>query len=567
MTDEPRGQPGNPLQQGFEFLKTRALAAHSAGDGFAVNHVCQLALHSLRHRVQAVPPGAIRGLDLVDVRWVFFLWLHWLLDYDLLLGEGGRLWLVPLVDRLAGSPPGTHDRVLLSTLFATVENPLSPAPTEPLLTLPDDWLALRSYATEDVSALSLAVEFAWYTNPAGDAWRQLVATWHEKCPAPSPLAGTLQALEQRLETQATLGIGGEQGQLKARATSTVAGEAAVFERCWRAFLDCEWDLLASLIKKLGVSTQVNTNEYFRLFGLIHFSRSFREQPDPQFLSLSRRWYGASRLPSQVFNDFRSHSLTRNSLKLYQQAHPVQGAYERWKCLVLAMLGQLSALRSWDLGRWYGAVSQQSDAHLELARFGDPMHAMYGISSAVLALRSIEEGKNPQADEAIQLLDRLPPGSLTDLVRWLLARRPVEWWSAFQVVSYLSDAIPEPMLPEVARWSNDLSLSCKRLMGMSITYLGFWEKILRFVPRAPELVEVLRPAILQECTRPRSWHFSAGTLTDCLTTATMERSQEIAGCLVGHQLAQNSSEAFDRWRILFAPVPTARSCSPSTENGF
>ena len=409
--------------------------------------------------------------------------------------------------------------------------------------------------------LSLAVEFAWYSNPAGEAWRQLVARWQEKCPPSSRLAGTLQALGQRLETQATLGIGGQQGQLKVGATSTAEGEAASFELCWRAFLDCEWDLLDSLIKKLGVSTHVNTNEYFPLFSFIHYSRFFREESDPQLLSLSRRGYGASRMPSQVFNDFRSHSFTSNSLKLYQQAHPEQGAYERWKCSVLAMLGQLSALRSWDLGRWYGAVSQQSDAHLEAARFGDPTHAMYGISSAVLALRSIEEGKDPRADVAIRLLDRLPPDSLTDLVRWLLARRPVEWWSAFRVLSDLSDAIPEPMLPEVARWSNDLSLSRKRLMGGSISYLDFWERILPFVPQAPQLVEVLRPAILQECSRPVSWNCSAGTLTHCLTTATMERAREIAGCLMGHQLVQNSPEEFDRWRILFNACANRKELLP------
>jgi hypothetical protein len=539
------------------------VAAHEAGDGFAVNHICRVALAAIEQRL-APSRARVAELTLVDVRWVFSLWLSWLLDYELVRDATGKLPPAQFAEQLAVTPQDMHDLTLLSFLLAAFADPLALPDINPLITLPATWIGSRSQETEDVSAFSLAVECAWYGNPAGDPWRSLVTTWRGHCPFGSRLAGALERLERRLATQAALCMGGQPGPVTARAPSPPAA-AGTIERCWQAFLDCDWTLLDQLIRQLSASTRTDTNEYFPLFSLIHCSRPFRHAAGSQALSLSRRAYSLSRQPGQVFTDFRSHSFTSNALRLHLQPEPVQGVHERWKCFLLAMLGQLSALRSWDIGRWFEAVGQQADAHLELARFGEPVQAMYGLSSAVLALRIVEKGKHPLAERAALLLDRLSPEQRTGFVRWLLERRPAEWRGAHSVLAILSDAIPEPMLPDVARWSTTLGLSEKRLVGWSLSYLDFWGYILPYAPDSSPLVGILLPAVLQTCATPLAWHVARETIAQCMVATDASVARQIGDRLLATPVPPASPEADIRWGIVFQACDSRRELLPAYQD--
>lgn len=548
MTDALIELPGSSLSDGMRFLRTRAVAAHEAGDGFAVNHICRVALAAIGQR-HTPRPTRMAGITLGDVRWVFSLWLYWLPDYELVRDETGMLPPARLAKQLAVTPEDFHDVTLLSFVFTAFANPLAIPDLGPLLTLPATWLENRSNESEDVSVFSLAVECAWFGNPAGDPWRHLVTTWRGQCPSGSRLAGALERLDRRLETQAALCIGGQPGPMMTRTSGAPVATGSI-ERCWQAFLDCDWPLLDQLIRQMSASTRTDTNDYFPLFSLIRYSGPFRQAAGSQALSLSRRAYSLSRQPGQVFTDFRSHSFVRNALHLNLQPMPVQGADERWKCFLLAMLGELSALRSWDIGRWFEAVGQQADAHLELARFGEPVHAMYGLSSAVLALRAVEKGKHTFAEQAALLLDRLSTERRTDFVRWLLDRRPVEWRGAHSVLAVLSDAIPEPMLLDVARWATALTLSEKRLWGWSISYLDFWGDILPYVTDAASLVGILLPAVLQACATPPAWHVAGETIVRCMVAANVSVARQIGDRLLATPVPPASPEADLRWSIVF-----------------
>jgi hypothetical protein len=562
LTDAPIELPGPSLTDGMRFLRTRAVAAHEAGDGFAVNHICRVALAAIGQRLTP-HPTRIAGLTLGDVRWVFSLWLSWLPGYELVRDETGMLPPARLAKQLAVTPEDIHDLTLLSFLFVAFADPLAIPDIGPLVTLPEMWLESRTNETEDVSAFSLAVECAWYGNPASGPWRHLVSTWRGHCPSGSRLAGALERLDRRLSTQAALCIGGQPGPMTARPPGAPVG-ASPIERCWQAFLDCDWTLLDQLIQQLSATTRTDTNDYFPLFSLIRYSSPFRQGTGSQSLSLSRRAYSLSRQPGQVFTDFRSHSFTSNAIRLRLQAQPIQGADERWKCFLLAMLGQLSALRSWDIGRWFEAVGQQADAHLELARFGEPVHAMYGLSSAVLALRAVEKGKHPLAERAVLLLDLLPTERRTDFVRWLLQRRLVEWRGAHSVLAVLSDAIPEPMLPDVARWSTALALSEKRLWGWSLSYIDFWGDILPHVPHAPSLIEILLPAVLQACATPPMWQIASEAIAQCMVAADGPVARQIGDQLLATLVPPTSPEADLRWSIVFQACDGRRELLTSYE---
>lgn len=181
MTAAPTEIPGPSFPEGLRFLRTQALSAHDAGDGFAVNHVCRLALTVLGQRLGPSSVSPVAGLTLADIRWVFSLWLYWLVDHDLAQAERGRPLLAGFAERLAGPLETDHDFTLLSFLFVAIADPLVPLDINPLVAIPPEWLQSRSQETEDISAFSLAVEFAWYANPSGEAWRRLVATWRDRC--------------------------------------------------------------------------------------------------------------------------------------------------------------------------------------------------------------------------------------------------------------------------------------------------------------------------------------------------------------------------------------------------
>ena len=324
----------------------------------------------------------------------------------------------------------------------------------------------------------------------------------------------------------------------------------LFEQCWRAFLECEWEHLDALIKELSSKTRVDASEYLPLFSLLHASRPFRPQTDDQTVSLSRRFYGMSRQPAQVFHSFRSHRNAVNALLLKLQSDPHPGAIDRWQCLVLSMLEQLSALRSWDFGRWLQAVAQQGDYHLELARFGNPDHAKRGVMCSVLSLRHPQKGKDSWYDDAILLLDHLTAEERSELVRWLLARRPVEWRGAHRVLEELADSIPEDQVVEVARWTVQLSLSKKALSGWSLTYLNFWSSILPYSERTRQIVEVLLPAILRDAAIPVCWVETTESLILSIREASLPDAKKVIERMIGLNVQANSPESIERWHVIF-----------------
>jgi len=458
MTDILPDEISSSLKDGLRFLRSSALSAHAAGDGFVVNHICRVAIRAI-FRALGDSTGPV-PIDLDDVRWVFCLWLHWLLDYELVIEASGRHSLHGLLERMPKSRYSQHDFVVLSNLFSFLADPLSPFPASSFLELPDDWFEHRSEEPEDIALLSLSTEFAWYSNnnSAGVPWHNLVDNWLTKCPQGAPLATALKTLRRRLALQTELCQGVRQQVSSGIDGSASSNPFALFEQCWQAFLECEWENLDALIKELSSKTRVDASEYLPLFNLLHASRPFRPETDDQTVSLSRRFYGMSRQPAQVFHGFRAHNNTVNALHLKLQSDPHPGAIDLWKCLVLSMLEQLSALRSWDFGRWLQAIAQQGDYHLELARFGNADHAKRGVMCCVLSLRDPQKGKDSSYDDAILLLDHLTEEVRSELIRWLLARRPVEWRGAHRVLRELADSIPEDQAVDVARWTVQLSLS-------------------------------------------------------------------------------------------------------------
>jgi hypothetical protein len=548
MTNVAPENEESPLMQGLRFLRARALSAHASGDGFAVNHVCRVAFRALAR--SAHDPAALLQIRLEDVRWVFGLWLYWLLDYELVIEAVGRISVHGLLEKLPRSGQSVHDFTLIGKMFTFLGEPWSSFPGASDFDFPAEWFVDRASQPEDVALLSLAIEFAWFSSPSsGGPWLALVDGWLTMCPRESRLTDSLQTLRLRLKVQTDLCRGSQQDAQIAPDNTGRHEPFGNLEQCWRAFLQCEWTELDDLVKQLSTKTRVDASDYLPLFNLLHTSRPFRPETDDQSVSLSRRFYGMSRQPAQVFHSFRSHRNSENALRLQLQSNPDHGAIDRWKGVVLTMLEQLAALRSWDFRWWLDAVAQEGVYHLELSRFGDVQHAKRGVTCYVLALQNPNKGSNPLYDDAILLLDRLLPEERSEFVRWLSDRRPVEWRAAHRVIVELADSIPDELLAQVANWTLQISLSKKTLLGWSLTYLKFWTSVLPFSDNMREIVGMLIPAVLRDAENPACWLEAPEMLMLCIGSLPLSSARSILERMKGVDVRPVSAQSFERWHII------------------
>ncbi len=549
MSDTTPTDLDNRKRQGFAFLREKAVAAHRRGDAFEVKHVCEVAIDTVR-TLLADPNRRSVVPSLSDLRWVFSFWLYWLADIDLIYGPQG-LYVRSIIQGLPSTDESPHDGCLLSVLFSFVESPLIVANLEPVFNLPREWITARARDPEDTTAISLLVELTWFHGPANDAWARVLKFFLDHSPQDSPLAAALTSLGHRLIAQAPF-LAHKEFPGSTDLALGPAADAGVMRECWHAFFDCEWKQLDDLIRNLVASTRVDSANYFPLFSVIHFSRFLRRQPGSQFLSLSRRLHAVTRQPIQVFNEWRSSRFARHIIRLRKEVGSA-GADDRIACFVLAMFGELAALRAWDLGGWVDAIRQQSAAHLEVARFGDPGQAAYGLTQSVMAIQSGLLEKDKEARELMWRLDRLPEAGRGEIVEWLLASRPAEWPAANRMLAGMSDSIPERLLPAVARWSVQLETSGKELLASSISELDYWATILPHVDDAPNLVEGLRPALVLACNSPPYWICIGDTIRESLAKATLGTAQELANTMITRAVDRNSSEADARWGIVCSAI--------------
>jgi hypothetical protein len=169
--------------------------------------------------------------------------------------------------------------------------------------------------------------------------------------------------------------------------------------------------------------------------------------------------------------------------------------------------------------------------------------------SVLALQNPTPGKDAWYDNALLLLDQLGEKDRSEFVLWLLARRPLEWLAAHGVLAELSDSISEELLPEVARWTVQITVTKKMLRGWSITYLGFWSRILPYAKYHRDFVGTLMPAILRDSASPLCWREATDSLIYCLRELPSSDALTIIDNMMSTSVPAGSDEDLVRWDII------------------
>ncbi len=517
MTTEPSSPIS--LQQAFEYLRREAIDAHLAGDGMRVLHLCTVGLDRIEH----LPPSGGPLMNVGDVRWAFFLGLYWMLDDWLTYDINGAL------KHLTSDDVSKWDLKLIRFFLTTLQIPLNFQSVDDLKSASTDWLHHRSLESEDVSALTMVVELAWYEDARSPAWRELASEWLERCPRPSLLETELRRTVQRLDLQSRLRVDGRLPDGKVEPTDANRAQNRLIE-AWRLVYEGKFAELDALVGDIVTLIPVESPSYPAFFRVLHFSRIPRNSRESQFVSLSRRNYVDSRQPAQVCQLLRDERFESNFADLARQGFPDGLRSKRFTCFRMAMLNQLHALRSWDIGGWLLGELQRAQALLELCDRGDTDYAKDGIIALRNALNVPEPGKYPHFDKAVRVLDTLAEEDRRSVVRDLLASPWIAWRSAQRVLDELSDAIPDADLSDVAAWYVRLDLD-EYHGKWTRTHLGMWGDVLSWVQNAAELIDLLKPALAVKARHPACWDMLHGTLASAITKGTTHTAQGILSSLL------------------------------------
>lgn len=507
------------VHQAFDYLRREAIDAHLAGDGMRVLHLCTVALDRIDH----LQPSGAPSLNLGDVRWAFFLGLYWMLDEWLTYDVNGAL------KHLTTDDLSNWDVKLIRFFLTTLEIPLNFESVDDLKIAPTEWLRQRSRESEDVTALTLAVELSWYEDARSPAWRELASQWIERCPKPSLLETELRRIVQRLDLQSRFRLDGCLPDDEEVPTDTNR-EQRLLIKAWRLVYEAKFAELDAMVSEIVALIPVESPVYPAFFRVLHFSRMRRNSKESQFVSLSRRNYVESRQPALACQLLRDGRFDSSYADLARQDFPDGIRSRRFACFRMAMLNQLHALRSWDIGGWLLGERQRAQALLELCHRGYTDLAKDGILALRNGLDVPKPGEYPHFDKAIRVLDTLPEEDRTSVVRDVLASPRIALIAARRVLDELSDAIPDVDLPDVAAWYVRLELDEVHSQGMH-THLEKWGEILWWAENAADLVDILKPALAVKARNPACWDMLHATLASAIIKGTAHSAQEILSSLL------------------------------------
>ncbi|WP_146404005.1 hypothetical protein [Planctomycetes bacterium CA13] len=368
------------------------------------------------------------------------------------------------------------------------------------------WWELQFASSESRDELLIGfiflIELVWYQSPYGEEWKKLASACRDSCPNKG-WQRDFAKLEERLSIQASL-YGGTIGQEIESNSEKVSPEQLLLSG-WRLYQACDHESLAKVIGQLNTKVDANSAIYRSFFTLVHFSRMHIKDSEDQFVSLPRYKYVSSKQPIAFVIQARKEAESEALAELAIAGFPGGSlGRQRWIRFRMAMLLQLQALRTWDVGLWLEGLKTRGESRVELGQHQDLSLVLDGLFDLVVSRGFSSIEKSELLKNRIQLADFTNNEKRAAFVSNLLALPATYWRHVADVLSALSDAIPEEVLSDVAAWS--VSVEQNDLISMLWTHslLGFWKEILPFTSNSTELIESLTPAIVSASRKPGLW---------------------------------------------------------------
>lgn len=506
----------HPLRDGLDYLKSRAIEAHLAGDGSQVTFLATLAL---REAKRAEIPWLYESC-----RWAFQLGLYWMSSDDFLHVASDAL------GSTSGGPPETDGLALARFLCRSIERPVIERETLECPLLSDAWLAEAEEDVADCAAVCQAIELTWYAQPLGNDWRNLADRTVGLAGEGSSLRTSVSALTARLDVQQRICITGSEVSDSDLRSATHSMKQLQVASGWRLFFEEQNDELHQHLQYAASTVATTDPEYGPLFYLAHFSRIDRGSREDQFIGLERVRSATRHQPLAIVAADRQSQFSQRHASLARSGYADQSSSDRWACLSLAMLRCISGLRNWHLGEWVSARRDAAGAYLELASRGFPYLAMQGVLGLVESLHVPDHGKQPHVDMAIGLLDGLEQQDRLDLVDRLVQVPRKSEPAASKLLAQLSDSIPKESLSKVASWCSKVEIRRERDEFWK-THLAWWGKTLYAIDNPEEIIDVLHSSLARQVKSQFLWQELETTLTAAMIKGRHEVAAELANGLM------------------------------------
>jgi hypothetical protein len=352
---------------------------------------------------------------------------------------------------------------------------------------------------EVLALLELLTELLWLQvprdiDPIVDGWLQRI---------PTTAAEHVRKTRERLKLQEAL-VSPESPQEDATIELRDASER-LRHRMWKSFLWCEWDALNECREELVGDTPFDSPVARILYELLNRTRFECEYGDPQEIGLTRRLVHIYSSTASAFDEVRQKRCWLQLGKLWKRGDAASSSDQLARCLRLATWCELAALRSWDISSWLEATQQAADICL-YACFHEPAGHRWAADAARLSVLSLSVGhRDDLLRKAVLLADRTNGDDRARLAKTVAATRPAEWYAAMNMFSWLSDAIPEAVLPEIVEWSKKVAaFPQRRLRGWKLFPLEFWGDIIGRVEDNEGLCKQLHPTIMKYASAPAIW---------------------------------------------------------------
>jgi hypothetical protein len=528
------------IRHALAYLRAKAIDAHRLGDGLLVSHLASTAIRRIGTEASRISDKRLQGAHIL---WASVLGLYWTVDD----------YFGYLVERALSECPteglSAANRALVSMLNEIIKYPNAEHDwTKFTFPTSDDWKGIDSgedTIAEQLIGYTFLVELAWYEDPGAEMWRTLLENCKTACES-KELVHEFQILELRLASQASLFSG------KISFASGVQEQLSEIEvellRGWERHFSFDYAALDELLCKVRPSIGIESSLYPNFFSLVHQTRFYVKDAEDQFVSLPRYRYAVSRQPVHVIADKRENAAIEATKELAIANFSVNApSKERWTRFRMAMLLQLQALRSWELGDFFRGLKIRGEARVELAKFNYPAMVLGGYLDLLLSQGTTQLDKSEFHKQQFKLADLTTGDQRSEFIAQILNLSKRFWPGVAHVIAALSDAIPDNSIPKLVDWSLVAEESCRSEQFGRHSFLVMWKDIINFAIDPAEIVRSLAPALIQAARNPFLWQDLHDMLCHGISYCTQEDASRI---LAG--LREVSVDAhFSQWRFSIA----------------
>lgn len=474
----------------LNYLCDSARTAHLEGNGILVNHLSAIAIEELKK-------DAIQDRQKLIASawsWAIIFPLFWLTDSYMLREVENAL------KKLNGCNESENDLLNVLRSYKWLIN-------QPLADFTEQYTVLEKTeltwfdpkcSPEHALLLSHIVELLWFRDPLGTRWIEIAKRFEERLP---PLQSKqITIVRSRLIFQTQLVVLGA----KELDNDADLGTMEWVPQLWKSVFNCNRNETDRILISESPRHAKNSPLAGLLFDVRHFNRLGGVYGDPQSIGLTRRRLINAQSPEFIFQELRkarTDSLISNELYLGQT-----NASDLFFGFTETMLLEIAALRRWDLTAWINSVLQQAriNAIVALKEPAQIHFADRATRAALVSFSSIDS--SAWSRQIIAKLELLPVNLLTALVRDMFCAHPIQCREVKKVISVLTDAIPENLLVDLARWSVryvDLE-QANVLLGHEALAIEFWTTLFPMLGEEHEAWGILLPKIQLYISQPMLW---------------------------------------------------------------